>query len=108
MGAPMRILSPLLLLLTALAGCTEVQTCPSLETQATIQDVTGNDLQVRLLSGEPAVLHVADATIYRKDPDGCQVITVSEVTTGSNVSFTVDAWAESYPMQGWPDQLVIG
>ena len=98
----------LALTLLPLAGCAETQACPQLDTQATVQEVRGNDLSVRLVeSGELAVLHVADAALYRQDPDGCQRITVQEVTTGSNVSFHVDAWAESYPMQGWPDEVVV-
>lgn len=99
----------LALALLPLAGCAEVATCPDLDTRATIQEVSGSDLRVRLVeSGEVAVLHVADSALYRRDPDGCARITVQEVTTGSNVAFHVDAWAESYPMQGWPDEVVVG
>ena len=96
---------PLLLLLP---GCSDAAGCPDLATTGTIREVRGNDLEVRLLDGQLAVLHVADAQILRRDPDGCRPIRVGEVTTGSNVAFEVDAWAESYPMQGWPERVVVG
>ncbi len=96
-------------LFTAMTGCAETQICPQLDQRATIQEISGNDLRVRLVdSGEIAVLHVGSSEIFRKDPDGCARITVGDVTTGSNVAFHVDAWAESYPMQGWPAQVVVG
>ena len=100
---------PLLLLVSFLvSGCAETQSCPVLSTHATIQEVSGNDLRVRLESGDVAVLHVGSAQVYRRDPDGCVPITPAEVTTGSNVAFHVDAWAASSPVQGWPAQVVVG
>ncbi|MEA3143843.1 MAG: hypothetical protein QOG31_1167 [Thermoplasmata archaeon] len=112
----MRALLPLSLLLFAsfAAGCAGVPgidagSCPQLDGRATIQEVSGNDLRVRIVSsGETAILHVGSAQLYRRDPDGCVAITVGEVSTGSNVAFHVDEWATSYPVQGWPKQVVVG
>lgn len=104
----MRASVALALLACIVPGCADAGACPDLEVQGTIQEVTGTDLRVRLLDGEPAVLHVAQSTLLRRDPDGCSPITMGEVTTGSNVAFKVDAWAESYPVQGWPETVIVG
>ena len=86
----------------------ETTSCPQPSGHGTVYDVSGSDLKVRLPDSSEAVLHTGGATIYRKDPDGCVAITPGEVTTGSNVAFDVDAWAESYPLQGWPTVVVVG
>ena len=105
----MRALLPFtLLFVAALGGCADTAACPSLPSHATIQQVDGGDLSVRLDSGELAVLHLGAARLLRRDPDGCVPITLGEVSTGSNVAFQVDAWAASSPMQGWPATVVVG
>ena len=104
----MRTSVAIAILACLVAGCAGSTGCPDLEVQGTIQEVTGTDLRVRLLDGEPAVLHVAGSTLLRREPDGCVPITVGEVTMGSNVAFKVDAWAESYPVQGWPETVIVG
>jgi len=104
----MRALLLLSFSLLWLPGCADTAPCPPLDQHATIQEVSGTDLSVRLPSGDLAVLHVANAQLYRRDPDGCLAITIEEITTGSNVAFHVDAWATSSPEQGWPTQVVVG
>lgn len=99
--------------MVAASGCTDglqsgdTVACPATSQRATLTEVYGTDLTVRLPDGQVAVLHAAQAHLYRKDPDGCVGIAAGDLTVGSNVGFTVDQWAESYPMQGWPGAVVL-
>jgi hypothetical protein len=106
----MRWLGPLALLLAALplAGCLEqgVEECEPLRGHAVVQSVSGRDAHVLLDDGEPAVLHLSAAVFLLQD-GVCVMTGPDEVRVGDQVTFEVDEWAESYPMQGWPETTVI-
>lgn len=80
--------------------------CAMLPTQAVVQAVSGSDVHVLLDDGQPAVLHLP-AEVFVRDGGGCAMVGPAGVRVGDQLSFEVDAWAESYPMQGWPEAVVI-
>ena len=99
-----------------LAGCAELEDgiqsgdtrpCPSTQDVATLKATRGSSLEVTLPDGQPAVLHVGDAAFHRRDADGCVAIRQGELTVGSTIGFNAGAWAESYPMQAWPKEIVL-
>ena len=94
--------------LLSLAGCLEpeVTHCEPLRGHAIVEKVSGNDVEVRLDDGEPAVLHLS-GSVYLLQGDACVMTGPGEVRVGDQITFEVDAWAESYPVQGWPEKAVI-
>lgn len=96
----------------ALAGCATPHpnddlTCPAASTWARIESVEDSDLRVVLMDGSLAVLHTADADITQKLGDECYAAPRSGLTPGKEILVDVDAWAESYPVQGWPEHVVL-
>ena len=98
----------LLLVVLPLTGCLEdeAQDCEPLHGHATVETVTGNDVQVGLDDGQPAVLHLSQQ-VFVLSNEACQLVGPEGVRVGDQVTFEVDAWAESYPMQGWPETAVV-
>ena len=80
--------------------------CGTLRGQAVVQQVSGNDAHVLLDDGQPAVLHLPPE-VYVLEGSQCTLTGPPGVRVGDRVSFEVDAWAESYPMQGWPERVVV-
>lgn len=102
------LLLPALLVAVALAGCVAEEACPRPATRATVTETGGGSLRVQLADGSPAVLHLNGSQLLRREGDGtCAATTLDRVGIGQTVSFDVDAWAESYPMQGWPKVVVV-
>jgi hypothetical protein len=100
----------LTLVLAALPGCMSsapADGCPATNATARIEDVHGNDLEVRLQDGSPAVLHTAEARILERKEDGCFAADRTRLVAGTDIAFHVDAWAESYPVQGWPKEIIL-
>ncbi len=104
----MRILLPLLLLVLAgTAGCTgATDDCNPLRGRAVVQAISGRDANVLLDDGQPAVLHLSAAVFVLED-GRCTMPGPAGVRVGDVLTFEVDAWAESYPVQGWPETTVI-
>ncbi|MHB1260599.1 MAG: hypothetical protein ACYC2H_02660 [Thermoplasmatota archaeon] len=105
----MRRLQPVLLafLLVPLAGCSGgTDDCDPLRGRAVVQAISGRDANVLLDDGQPAVLHLSDA-VFLQDGGRCTMPGPAGVRVGDVLTFEVDAWAESYPVQGWPDTAVI-
>ena len=96
-----------LAVLLPLAGCLEPEAtrCEPMRGHAVVEKVSGRDIEVRLDDGEPAVLHLSGSVYLMQGDDACVV--TDEVRVGDQVLFEVDEWAESYPMQGWPETAVI-
>jgi hypothetical protein len=90
-----------------LSGCSGGgDACSDLPGQRAVVEAThGRDATVRLADGEPAVLHLPDA-VFRQG-GGCARVGAEAVQVGDPLAFEVDAWAESYPVQGWPERVVI-
>ncbi|MEA3189609.1 MAG: hypothetical protein QOD77_191 [Thermoplasmata archaeon] len=109
----MRGLLGLLAVAVLMAGCLADQPLPGEACvrpgqRATVTEVGESSLRVQLDGGEPAVLHLSGARLLRREHDGsCPPTTLESVGVGQTVSFDVDAWAESYPMQGWPEVVVV-
>lgn len=97
-------LVPLLLLMPGCAGAAD---CPATNAQGRADSGGTEDIRVTLDDGTPVVLHLAGTDIYRQADGRCATATSTSIYTGARVSFHVAQWAESYPMQGWPDVLVI-
>ena len=97
-----------LAVLVPLPGCLEpeVTHCEPLRGHGVVEAVSGSDAEVRLDDGEPAVLHLPDA-VYLLEGGVCVKTGPGEVRVGDQLTFEVDAWAESYPVQGWPEKAVI-
>ena len=82
-------------------GCSDL---PSM--RARVESIEGRDASVRMTDGEPAVLHLSAAVFVREDGT-CTMTGPAGVREGDTLAFEVDAWAESYPMQGWPETAVV-
>jgi hypothetical protein len=96
-----------LALLLPLAGCASPDPCHRApDGRAVVQAASGRDVNVLLSDGEPAVLHLPDA-VYVDEAGGCTRTGPSGVRVGDTVAFEVDVWATSYPMQGWPETVVV-
>ena len=59
------------------------------------------------MDGSPATLHIDDADVYQQLSAGCYDAPASGLEQGKEVSFDVDAWAESYPPQAWPKAVIL-
>lgn len=96
-----------LLLALPLSGCSGAAGgCEPLGGHAVVQAVSGRDAHVLLDDGEPAVLHLP-AAVYVLEGDRCVMTGPAGVRVEDHLTFEVDAWAESYPMQGWPERAVV-
>jgi hypothetical protein len=98
-----------LLAVLPFTGCLESGSnddCAALAERAVVESIDGRDARVRLGDGEPAVLHLS-AAVFVKDSTGCTMSGPEGVRVGDTITFEVDAWAESYPMQGWPETAVV-
>lgn len=97
-----------LALVVALAGCSggAGDECAPLPDQAIVESVSGRDASVRLPDGQPAVLHLS-AAVFVREGGTCTMTGPAGVQEGDTITFDVDVWAESYPMQGWPETAVI-
>lgn len=97
-----------LAVLLPLAGCLEPSgnDCAPLRGHAVVQAVSGRDAHVLLDDGEPAVLHLSEA-VFVLEGDRCLMTGPAGVRVGDHITFEVDAWAESYPMQGWPERAIV-
>ena len=97
-----------LLMVASLAGCTAAGgPCANLPSQrAGVEALSGRDATVRLSDGQPAVLHLPE-TVFISEDGRCTKIGPAGLRVGDSLSFDVDAWAESYPMQGWPETTVV-
>ena len=93
-----------LLLLTALSGCSGTGTvCDGIAITTSIVSVDGTDITV---DGGDLILHAAGAGIYQRD-DGCRRITAADLAPGQRLGHDATEIAESYPMQAWPDTVVV-
>lgn len=100
----------LLAILIAASGCAApsgVGACPDLPGYGTISAVSGSDATVVLDTDERAVLHLAETELLKRDGGSCAPATLSDLRVGATLRFRVDAWAESYPIQGWPEQALL-
>lgn len=90
-----------------LSGCAgAADDCDPLRGHAVVQAISGRDAHVLLDDGEPAVLHLP-AAVFVSEGDSCVMTGPAGVRVGDRITFEVDAWAESYPMQGWPEAAVV-
>jgi hypothetical protein len=90
-----------------LAGCVSHDgDCDPMRDRAVVQAISGRDANVLLDDGQPAVLHLS-AAVFSEGSGGCVLVGPEGVRVGDVLSFEVDAWAESYPQQGWPETAVI-
>lgn len=97
----------LLFTLIASSGCVRPDPCHRApDGRAVVQALSGRDANVLLSSGDPAVLHLPDA-VYVDAAGGCERTGPPGVRVGDTLAFRVDAWAESYPMQGWPQTVIV-
>lgn len=99
----------LLLALLPLAGCLEkdgVGDCDPASMRGVVEAIEGRQARVHLEDGQPAVLHLPDA-VFVETAGECAGGSPSSVRTGDALAFDVDVWAESYPMQGWPERVVV-
>lgn len=93
--------------LLPLAGCAKPDPCHEPPGgRAVVQALSGRDANVLLASGEPAVLHLP-AEVWVDEAGECSRSGPQSVRVGDRLGFDVDAWAESYPMQGWPTDVVV-
>jgi hypothetical protein len=100
----MRLLLTLALL--PLAGClADADACAPLPQSATVDSISGRDAHVRLEDGQPAVLHLPD--VVHLEDGNCRAGEAADLRAGDVLTFEVDAWAESYPVQGWPERVVV-
>src|SRR5688572_22474564 len=102
---------PLLLALVT-SGCTSDTdsdyTCPPHDTWGRIVTHEGDDLEIVLMDGSPAVLHIKDSDLYALVGGvDCYEAFDSTLEPGKEISFAPGAWAESYPPQAWPDAIVV-
>ena len=106
----MRWPAALVLLAFLAAGCLEpnVQECQPLRGHGIVQEVSGRDARVLLDDGQPAVLHLSDDVYVLQGGSGaCVKAGPGAVQVGDQITFEVDAWAESYPVQGWPEKAIV-
>lgn len=90
-----------------LAGCaSRMDDCDPLRGRAVVQAISGRDANVLLEDGQPAVLHLSDE-VFVLEGGRCTMPGPPGVRVGDVLTFEVDAWAESYPVQGWPETTVI-
>jgi hypothetical protein len=93
--------------LLPLAGCSGGgDECEPLHGRAVVQAISGRDANVLLDDGQPAVLHLS-AAVFVSEAGQCTRTGPEGVRVGDVLTFEVDAWAESYPMQGWPETTVV-
>jgi hypothetical protein len=93
--------------LLPLAGCTGGgDDCEPLEGRAVVQAISGRDANVLLDDGQPAVLHLS-AAVFVSEAGRCTMTGPAGIRVGDVLTFEVDVWAESYPMQGWPETAVV-
>jgi hypothetical protein len=93
-------------LVLPLAGCAHPDPCHDTpDGRAVVQALSGRDAHVLLASGEPAVLHLPEQ-VWFDEAGECSRIGPEGLRVGDRLAFGVDAWAESYPMQGWPKDVV--
>jgi hypothetical protein len=96
-----------LALLVPLAGCASPDPCHDPPGgRAAVQAMSGSDAHVLLADGQPAVLHLPPA-VHVDGGAGCAQAGPGVVRVGDTLAFEVDAWAESYPIQGWPETVVV-
>lgn len=96
-----------LLAFLPLSGCSDGgDDCEPLRGRGVVQAISGRDASVLLDDGEPAVLHLS-AAVFVLERGECAMTGPAGVRVGDVLTFEVDAWAESYPMQGWPETVVI-
>lgn len=95
------------LLAVAWAGCASPDACHEPpDGRAVVQALSGRDASVLLASGEPAVLHLPEA-VFVDAGERCAHADPSGMRVGDTLAFHVDQWATSYPMQGWPETVVV-
>jgi hypothetical protein len=103
----MRAWPLLFLLLLPLSGCSgSTDDCEPLRGRAVVQAISGRDASVLLDDGEPAVLHLS-AAVFERVGGACTMPGPAGVKVGDVLTFEVDEWATSYPVQGWPETAVI-
>ncbi|HUR25229.1 MAG TPA: hypothetical protein VM327_04340 [Candidatus Thermoplasmatota archaeon] len=91
----------------SLSGCSGAgDDCEQLGARAVVQAMSGRDAHVLLDDGQPAVLHLS-AAVFVSEGSSCTMTGPAGVRVGDVLTFEVDAWAESYPMQGWPETAVV-
>ena len=103
-----RMLVLVLLAVLPATGCLEEEAsqCEPMRGHAVVQEVSGRDARVTLDDGQPAVLHLSD-DVFVLEAGGCRLTGPEGVRAGDSITFEVDAWAESYPVQGWPEKAVV-
>ncbi|MFA5943328.1 MAG: hypothetical protein WC876_02555 [Candidatus Thermoplasmatota archaeon] len=96
-----------LLVVVPLAGCNATpDACAELPAQrGVVEAISGRDATVRLDDGQPAVLHLS--AVFVSEAGACTQMGPEAILVGDTLAFDVDAWAESYPMQGWPETTVV-
>lgn len=106
-GIRSSLLAAPVLLAVALAACTTPDACHDApDDRAVVQAISGRSANVLLASGEPAVLHLPEV-VHVDEGNACTRTGPGGVRVGDRLAFEVDAWAESYPMQGWPETVVV-
>ena len=104
----MRQLVPVLFVLPlALAGCSSDGDCPDVGPPATVERVDELQLTVRLANGEPVIVHLDRALMWREQGGGCVPGQKTGVAVGQRIAFHVDEMADSYPPQAWPEDVVL-
>lgn len=91
----------------AMAGCGSATDCPATNVRVIAESGGTQDIPVHLEDGTKAVLHLADAELLRTSGGRCVPVTSSSIYAGMVLDIQVDAWAESYPMQGWPTVVIL-
>ncbi len=90
-----------------MAGCGTATACPATNAHVRADSGGTEDIHVTLDDGTPAVLHLGNAKIYRASGGQCTPSTSSAIFIGSELDIHVFAWAESYPLQGSPDVVIL-
>lgn len=91
----------------ALAGCADGTECDSpLSGRATVESIDGRDALVHLPGGDPVVLHLS-AAVFVREGGRCAMTGPEGVRVGDTVAFHVDAMADSFPPQAWPETTVV-